>query len=666
MRRQRRTWHGRGSLWFVVSLLAGGLLGLQSVPVAGESPAPPEPVVVRADEAEVILEWRGPDFSVREVTGGDGQLYSAVEAPGWGQTEEPGQPQLPFAAALAVVPPTGDMSVQVEVLERARRPLPHPVVPARASVPVGSPPPRVEWTWRRDEHTYTGAKPWPVESVTLEESGWLRGHRLVRVTFYPLRFDPATGGLEVIHRVRVKLGFESQSFAGAENQAATERGWEQDDPFVSMLQNAVVNPVQVTRFVRAEQPAPAPAATLEADPQGHSLALPPANTDYLFITHSNFVDAVALLAAHRATVDGLHVFTARVEDIYAAYGGLEPDEAIKQYISAAYYQASPPALDYVLLVGDGVRDTQNHSLGLGTNQNFIPPYLILDPWGNKVASDNRFVTVDGSDNLADVFIGRLPVNTVAEATTVVEKILSYETDPPQWPWNQRVLFFAGNEGERQVEKYHQHSDEVYHDHLRDPFTGRQVYFCTSNTSDCNQPHLYTSITAAHDATMAALNGGGLLASYVGHSSIHQWAVDPVTLAPMFHLDDVAGLHNGGALPVVLEMTCYTSDFSDPTGNTLDEALLRQAGGGAVATWGTTTMADNLGHITLYQEFFDAVFQDGTTKLGQATEAAKTHLSPYYSYMRDTYVLLGDPAMDLNLTIVPWTHEVFLPATLRGR
>ena len=62
---------------------------------------------------------------------------------------------------------------------------------------------------------------------------------------------------------------------------------------------------------------------------------------------------------------------------------------------------------------------------------------------------------------------------------------------------------------------------------------------------------------------------------------------------------------------------------------------------------------------------DTVFQEGgITKLGPATEAAKARL-PGDSDLRDTFVLLGDPAMDLNLTIVPWAHEVFLPATLRG-
>jgi hypothetical protein len=203
---------------------------------------------------------------------------------------------------------------------------------------------------------------------------------------------------------------------------------------------------------------------------------------------------------------------------------------------------------------------------------------------------------------------------------------------------------------------------VYHEHLPSGFSGRRVYFCTSG---CDEPHEYGDITTAHDATMRELNAGGLLASYVGHASWHQWALDPETYAPMFHLDDVADLRNGGALPVFVEMTCYTSRFAHRTADALDESLVRRAGGGAVATWGPSTQGNINGHEVLHRSFFDAVFQDSTTELGPAIEAAKLELPGWQGDLRDTFILLGDPAMDLNLDVVPWLHGAFLPFALRG-
>jgi hypothetical protein len=675
MRHRNQPWRSKARLWLLTSSLAAGLMGQRPVPAAGQAPVPPEPVVLRTDAAGVVLEWRAPAFSLRRVTGEDGHHYSTVEVPGWSKTDVPGQPRLPFATALAVVPPTGDVTMHIQVLNHTHRPLPHPVAPARTPVPVGDPPTSLEWEWARDERAYGGRGLRPADAVTLEEAGWQRGRRLVRLTFYPMRFDPVGGALEVTNWTHIELRFEGQPAGNVQDEVASEGSWGHDDPFTPVLQNAVVNPAQVTHFARPERPVPAPSAPFKPDLQA-SASLngtpdeiasarlqvnPPAGTEYLIISHSKFITAVAPLATHRATADGLRVFSTTIEAIYAVYsGGVVTSTAIEEYITDTYYQDWPPTLAYVLLVGDGTKDTLNRSYSATPDSNYIPPYLIIvDPYQSEglVASDNRYVTVDGPDNLADVFIGRLPVNTVAETTTVVEKILNYELNPPQWPWNQRVLFFAGDESGG---NYHDYSDDVFAT-LPITYSGRRVYFCTSG---CNQPHLYANITAAHDATLRELNVGGLLSSYIGHSSWQQWALDPTTYAPMFHLDDVASLHNRGALPVILEMTCYTSDFANPAGDTLDESLLRRPGGGAVATWGPTTQGSLEGHKELHPSFFDAVFQHGITELGPAIEKAKSNLPGWQGDLRDTFVLLGDPAMDLNLTIVPWAHEVFLPSTLR--
>ena len=227
----------------------------------------------------------------------------------------------------------------------------------------------------------------------------------------------------------------------------------------------------------------------------------------------------------------------------------------------------------------------------------------------------------------------------------------------------RVLFFAGNEDHGQGETFHDDSDWLYAT-LPTTYTGQRVYFCSDQ---CTLPYQFQDIAVAHDATLYELTFGGLLASYVGHSSWHQWAVDPVTFAPMFHVDHMVHLRNGGMLPVVLEMTCYTSDFSYPDGDTFDESLLRHADGGAVATWGSTTLGVTTGHGVLHREFFDQVFKQGTTELGPVTEAAKADLfgRSIYLDLLDTFVLLGDPAMNLNTTTVGWDHRVLLPAALRG-
>lgn len=612
--------------------------------------------MLHADATGVTVEWRAPAASWRQVMGDDGCSYVALDAPGWAQTDVVGQPQLPLASALLVAPPTGEVTLNVQVLEQERISLSAPVAPAPRMAALGDPPIDLGPTWARDERAYAGSGLPTAEVVVLEEAGQMRGRRLVRLTFSPLRFDPAGPAVEAALRVRVKLAFED---AGA----VEATGWTKDDIFTPILQQVVVNPEQAVQFARQERAAHTSGTVAPAS----TLADPPGGADYLIIAHEDFISAVTPLAAHRASSDGLRVYSTTVQAIYDEYGDGSVNAAnIRDYIDHAYHNWVTPTLSYVLLVGDGVES--------GSEGQYIPPYTITmkagDPswWGSDweeqaVASDNRFVAVDGSDRLPDISIGRLPVNSVPETRVIMDKILDYDLNPPQYPWNERALFFAGNEDEGSGDDFHADANDIYNCHLPDILTGRRVYFCTQ---DCAQSYKYEDITTAQDVTMAMLNGGGLLASYVGHSSWHQWVCAPQNCDPMFHMDDISSLHNGGALPVFLEMTCYTSRFSDPDGATLDENLLRHEGGGAIATWGSTALGRTGGHRILHQRFFYAVFQDDTIELGPAIQFAKSGLiGDDDSDLIDTFVLLGDPAMNLNMTIVPWTDQIFLPLVMRG-
>jgi hypothetical protein len=119
------------------------------------------------------------------------------------------------------------------------------------------------------------------------------------------------------------------------------------------------------------------------------------------------------------------------------------------------------------------------------------------------------------------------------------------------------------------------------------------------------------------------------------------------------------LDNGTKLPVVLEMTCFTGSFQNPAFDTLDESLLRKQNGGAVAVWGAAGLGVSTGHSILADGFMRSVYHDGRATLGAATLAGKLELFATGQNLDliDTFVLLGDPAMRLNLR----THIAYLPS-----
>ncbi|MGD2103602.1 MAG: C25 family cysteine peptidase, partial [Anaerolineae bacterium] len=378
--------------------------------------------------------------------------------------------------------------------------------------------------------------------------------------------------------------------------------------------------------------------------------------EYLIISHSDFITSVAPLAHHRAVSDGLDVRTVSVEAIYDTFGdGRMDPAAIRRCISDTYHSSFPPLLDYVLLVGDGTYDPLDNLDSPYHRPTFIPPYLAYgDPYQGEVTADNRYVTLDGPDDrLPEVSLGRLPVNSPAEAAAVVNKVLMYELEPPLWPWNETLYFFA--DASEEDNAFHEESDDLYDRAATlDGLSPERRYYCKQ---DCSQPHLIEGRTEMRRATLDALNRGSLLATWVGHAFWHQWGTDRV-----FHLEDVSSLHNGGALPVYLQMTCLTSYFSLPDTDALDEALLRLEGGGAVATWGSTSFGLTASHVKMHHGFVGAALGDDPQPLGPSADAGELEAPSSYW---DSFVLLGDPAMKLNLEVVPWSHQVALPLVMRG-
>ena len=231
----------------------------------------------------------------------------------------------------------------------------------------------------------------------------------------------------------------------------------------------------------------------------------------------------------------------------------------------------------------------------------------VDPWIGEVPADNRYVTVDGDDIIPDMMIGRLPVNSASEAQTVVDKIVDYEERPFFGRWSGTVSLVADNIDP--AGDFAEHSDTIIEEHLPTAYSTVPIYHFP-NENDVSD--VSTKILQSWD------NGNGMI-FYNGHSSSHQWGGER-----FFHLDDVSSLNNGGRLPVVLQLTCLTGSFHRSDFPTLDEALLRRAGGGAVAVWGATGLGVATGHEILAAGYLDSLF-GGNPVIGTAVLAGKINV-----------------------------------------
>lgn len=377
--------------------------------------------------------------------------------------------------------------------------------------------------------------------------------------------------------------------------------------------------------------------------QPSSLQATNQGADYIIVTHADFAAAVQPLADYRAS-QGLRVRVVDVQDVYDEFGGgLMSAEAIRDFVAYAYNNWPKPAPSYLLLVGDGTYDFRHYQ---STAPTFVPPYLaMVDPDAGETATDNRFVAVTANDILPDLNVGRLPANTAAEATAMVNKILAYEGQSK--PWTKQVLFVTddleGGGGD-----FYAYSDGIadgtamYNGSevkiLPADYTANKVYL--GKTCDLSNP---TTSVECRAQIINKINSGSLMVSYVGHGVKTYWAAE--------HLYDataLSSLTNAGKLPVMLPMTCNEGYFIDPAESSLSEIGVRMENKGAIASWAPTGFGLAPGHDYLERGLFLAVFQDGKA-LGSGATAAKLYLvanAPPNTYtdLIDTFLLLGDPAL----------------------
>jgi hypothetical protein len=369
--------------------------------------------------------------------------------------------------------------------------------------------------------------------------------------------------------------------------------------------------------------------------------------DYLIISPAEFIPSLAPLISLRQS-NGLVVAVEDVQAIYDAYGDGRPlPSAIYSFLEEAYFTWDRVPL-YVLLAADGTHDPRGY---VSTpSATLIPPFLAeVDPWAGETATDNRYVTVDGEDNLPDMLIGRLPADSIAEFETMVSKIVVNEDVPPLTPWQRKALFVADDNDPRSGD-FPSLSDILISQFPNQPFGPQRLYYDPDQTTKEN---FRSDLQQAWDA------GSGLI-MFTGHSSIYFWAQEE-----LLHLHTVPNLQNGQKLPVVLEMTCFTGSFQfpdDPIHSataTLDEEMLRHPGGGAVAVWGSTGLGVSTGHHWLAEGFMKTVYQDGISEIGIATLAGRLNLLSVGTSLDliDTFNLLGDPATKLARS-----YQIYLPQT----
>ena len=271
--------------------------------------------------------------------------------------------------------------------------------------------------------------------------------------------------------------------------------------------------------------------------------------DYLVITHPDFYESIKPLVEWRKS-KGLEVRVVTIEEVYDEFSyGLADPTAIRDFLRYTHKDWAKPAPRYVLLVGDASYDYLDNLKA--PNKNLVPTYLVQTYFVGETASDNWFVDFD-DDSLPDMAIGRLPVNSAAEAQIVVDKIVGYERNPTPGEWRKRVLFVADDD----QPDFEATSEALIEDKLPPDYQATRVYLSASADPEESAAQI-----------IEEFNQGAAIVNYVGHAALNVWSKEAG-----FSSADIADLRNGSKLPFGVTITCLTGYSHHPQVNFLATVL----------------------------------------------------------------------------------------------
>jgi hypothetical protein len=238
----------------------------------------------------------------------------------------------------------------------------------------------------------------------------------------------------------------------------------------------------------------------------------------------------------------------------------------------------------------------------------------------ETASDDWFVDFD-NDGLPEMAIGRLPVQTKEEASTIVSKIVGYEKIGAT-----REALLVSDMKERGDDFDFEKASEELRGLLPSSLMVRKIY--RSQFSDDAQ------------ATQELINGikrGPLLVNFIGHGSIGIWN-GVLTSEEAENL-----IHRG--LPFFVGMSCLNGSFPDIYMDSLAESLMKAPQGGAVAVWMSSGLTEPDRQALMNKELIRLLFGREPITLGEATARAKA--SVLDQDIRKTWILFGDPTTKLK-------------------
>lgn len=610
-----------------------------------------------------------PKMQLWEMRAGDGSVRVQAATPGIDIFGNPdGLPDVPILRRVIAVPEGATLKIRgIDIVldESINVPL-MPAQPSAVDAGVGALSNQINNPFDDPPETFKD-KPfvisptfyatnvlYPAEPVTVTSLGKMRDLNLWQIEMAAGQYNPKTGLLNQFKSVGVEFEFDGGNGGFLPKQ-------ELGDPFEQHFDGIYAQVVnQAVLKNNAFETVFAPSICI--------------GSEYLIITHPDYKAAADALKVWKAAKG---ISTSVVETGAGAGQAGTTKEQIQTFIRNRY-STCLIRLSYLLLFGDSED---------------------IPVWDS--GADLQYSLINNTDNLPDLAYGRIPVDTLVEATRVVNKIIAFEKTPPV-----NAAFYSNftiasyfeccrnsPSAEGTDARSFLETSELVRNALQAKGKTVQRIYNTSTvyedyTGSSTTPNRYyngsllpTDLRASSGFAwngnstniINAINAGRMLMFHRDHGGTSGWA------DPSFSTSNLPSLTNGALTPVLYSVNCSSGRIDSEPSNGWAEAILRMEGG-AVGVIGDTRNSPTWENSALSRGLFDATWPTvlpsyGTTtkirRLGDILNYAKLYLVSQIGIAQSAgnisesdamfdvriYNVYGDPTMEL------WTsnpHAFVLP------
>ena len=373
--------------------------------------------------------YQAVDFSTADLVFSSSEGFDVIYLKGCEITDQVGEPQLPVRLVQVALPP-GSKIQRVVVTGSESRILPDnyevfPVQPPQILSLMDQP---ISFVQPKAK-VYSLGEEYPGKLLEYTGTGFLGGYQLVGILVYPVQYIPSQKTIKFYSHVEFDIHYTS---GGRKPLPVKKRSEGGKALYESIVEKSALNPKGVS-------------LNMEAEKASVSL-LPPDDYEYVIVTQPSYVSTFQALADWK-TKKGVPAEIVTTDWIYANYSGYDDAEKVRNFIQDAYQNWGTI---WVLLGGDTNVVPERIAWAMDCEAGYYPgendircDLYFSDMDGTWDANGNHiYGEVDDSvDMYPDVFVGRASCSDQTKALALVNKLLTYEMNPPT-DYTTKMLFCA--------------------------------------------------------------------------------------------------------------------------------------------------------------------------------------------------------------------------------